>query len=144
MALTSDTRRRTEIYIAGKLQSEMADLGIPFIPYSGSDEGKAFDIDPPVGVIYAGDSEKELQQENTYMLKCSVQLVTHMIDTKVGDHSSVVQRIENFLPTIPSGSGAAYSFHGIDLDKSEVRTSDDGHHRADIIRFVAAVSGAIS
>ena len=130
------------MFLCGALTAGVA--GIRFFPSKGgSDTGYEIVLEPPYGVVAAGDEERMMADEDTWLIPITILYVTHMDDTDVVTHSANFRRIQDALKTIDRGVKAEQGIvvHGMDITGGgEVKDEQEKSH-ADTISFTLAVSG---
>ena len=132
--------RRLELFLCTKLRAAVPDRQI--LPYSGGDErGDSFDVEPPLGVIACNECEKTHQQENTWLIKGSLQWISHITEQTPQEHEMAARVLVANLQAINGEQQDYFTFHGIDVTDEKMAQSDDGRHRASIIHFTAGCSG---
>lgn len=139
--MSASIARETELFICGKLTNAVT--GHSFYPFhGGSLSGDAAEIEPPFTVIMCGDAEKTHQQESTWNIQGTAQIITHPAETTSPAHATLVRQIfaalTDIAPEVPS---AAFSFHGIDVRTMRESTDSDEQAHADIIEFTCGVGG---
>jgi len=132
--------RQLELFLCAKLR--IAVPGTQILPFSGGDQkGDSFDVEPPLGVIAAGEAEKTHQQENTWIIKGTLQWITHITESTPQEHEAAVRILVANLQTIAGVQETYFTFHGLDITDEKMSESEDGRHRASIIHFAAGCSG---
>ncbi len=132
--------RRLELFLCEKLRAAVP--GIQILPFSGGDQtGDAFDVEPPLTVIAASESEKTHQQENTWIIKGSMQYITHLTETTPQQHDISVRILIANLQAIAGEQQDYFTFHGLDIADEKMTEDDKSRCRASIIHFTAGASG---
>ena len=132
--------RRLELFLCTKLIAAVP--GSQILPFSGGDSASdATEVEPPLGVIAAIETEKTHGQENTWIIKGSLQWITHMDEATPQEHETAVRILVANLQEIAGVQETYFTFHGLDIGDEKMSQSEDGSHRASIVSFTAGVSG---
>jgi hypothetical protein len=142
MAINSDIKRRSELFLCGVLAATMPD--VKFFPSKGgSDTEDESVLEPPYGVFAAGDAERMMAGEDTWLIPITALYVTHMDDTDVVTHSANFRRIYDALKSVEHGvkPDQGIVVHGMDIHGTDEARDEDERSHADTIALVLAVSG---
>ena len=132
--------RQLELFLCAKLR--IAVPGTQILPFSGGDQkGDSFDVEPPLGVISAGEAEKTHQQENTWIIKGTLQWITHITESTPQEHEAAVRILVANLQTIAAAQEAYFTFHGLDITDEKMTEDSESRCRASIVGFTAGASG---
>ena len=102
MAINSDIKRRSELFLCSVFALAVPD--VKFFPSKGGNDSEdASVIEPPYGVFAAGDAERMLAGEDTWLIPITALYVTHMDDTDVVTHSANFKRIYDSLKSVERG-----------------------------------------
>ncbi len=144
--MSPEIKRQTELFLCAQLAA--ACPGLVFVPSKGFDEVK--ELEPPFTVLAMGDASKTMATEMTWQMKGTAQIITHLGDTRAGDHALLVRQILAALATIPSVGGHAeaaaveaagdFIFHGLDITGTRESQDNALKAHADIVDFTCGVS----
>lgn len=142
-----EIKRQTELFLCGKLKDALPNY--LFVPAKGGGStGDATELIPPFAVVATSSAEKTLAQESTWLVTGTVQIVTHVDDTKSPDHAALVRAVYAALGSVAAAVYGPkdlrfpdFSFHGIDVAGMREAQDADLSAHADIIDFTCGVGG---
>lgn len=139
-----EIKRQTELFLCRRLKLVLPDY--VFVPSGGGGETTdSFEIEPPFIVLAMGDAEKTLAQEGTWLMRGTAQVITHIADTRAGDHALLVRAVyaelEAIAPVSTDPDFPGFSFHGIDVSGIREAQDEASKAHADIIDFSCGCGG---
>ena len=139
--MTGCIQRKTELFLVGKLKSLVPEC--KHVPYAGGSLNEDADsLEPPFSVTSASGAENVLQNESTWKITGSTQVLAHASEMSSHVHSELAAKVYGLLKNLdPDWSDPTFAFHGIDITGQREATDEDSKCHATIIDWVAGTGG---